>query len=61
MNTTNVTKGYEFGSAMNEPYIVTPMKPNTPISNLIIFQEAPIMKEWREMPFPMKYLNKWPQ
>lgn len=31
MNTTNITKGYEFGSAMNEPYIVTPMKPNTPI------------------------------
>lgn len=31
MNTTNVTKGYEFGSAMIEPYILTPMEPNTPI------------------------------
>lgn len=31
MNTTNVTKGYEFGSAMIEPYIVTTMKPNIPI------------------------------
>lgn len=31
MNTTNVTKGYEFGSAMIDPYIVTTMKPNIPI------------------------------
>ena len=31
LNTTNVTKGYEFEGVMIQPYIVTAMKPNEPI------------------------------
>lgn len=37
MNTTNVTEGYEFGSAMIEPYILTKVTPNTPIIELYSF------------------------
>ncbi|MDN4491922.1 hypothetical protein [Ureibacillus aquaedulcis] len=31
LNTTNVTKGYQFWAAMNQPHIVTAMTPNVPI------------------------------
>ncbi len=50
-NTTNVTKGYQFKGAMDQPYIVTPMKPNEPIIVQYRFSGGTYFKESGGTPY----------
>jgi len=45
LNTTNVTKGYKFTGAMNQPLIITKVKPNEPLIEPYHFSGGTYFKE----------------
>lgn len=60
LNTTNVTKGYEFEGVMIQPYIVTAMKPNEPIEEQYQFSGGSYFEGNGGNPYSEEEYEKWP-